>query len=81
MKKFIFTLCAISAMCGLQASNGQTYHVDSHGSVTVGAQKKISSNDFDITCKSFANRKPEKAEITGVDPRQSKDNSGSWFSW
>lgn len=78
MKQFIFTICAISAMCGLQAKNN-TYHVDDSGCVTVGACKIV--KDVKMEESKFANRKPTRAEITDTDPRQLQDNSGSWFKW
>lgn len=80
MKQFIFTLCAISSMCGLQAKNN-TYHVDTGGCVTVGASK-LSPEDFNIDLNKYSNfRKPTRAEITDTDPRQAVDQSGSWFKW
>ncbi len=79
MKKLIFTLCAISAIFSLQAKNN-TYHVDDSGCVTVGACKI--SKDLKADVKGFSNtRKPERAEISDHDPRQSRDTSTSWFKW
>lgn len=81
MKKLIITLFAICALCGLQASNGQTYHVDNSGCVSVGASK-LSQKDFNLNLHKYADaRKPTRAEITDTDPRQMQDNSNSWFRW
>ncbi len=68
MKQFIFTLFAVCALTTVYAKH-DTYTVDNGGSVKVGAPK------CDVS------RKPTRAQITDVDPRQVNMPSQSFFTW
>lgn len=78
MKKFLMTMIAVTALCGLEASRPNTYEVDDRGSVSVGASKLGS---LDSKVSDFQSRKPERQEITDFDPRQANTSINSWFSW
>lgn len=78
MKKLIITFFAVCALCELQASNGQTYHVDNSGCVSVGSCKI--SKHFKSEVKGFFNvRKPSKAEISDHNFQKMNDTSTFWF--
>lgn len=83
MNKFILTLLAIGFVATSCYAKGNTYHVDDHGLVTKGASQLNSShsNCDNATTSFFQSKKPERSQITDVDPRQMHQLSNSFFSW
>lgn len=68
------------ALFSLQAKQPNTITVDPSGVVSKGASK-LSNQNYEVQSSNFNNRKPNRSEITDVDPRQMNEKSSSWFSW
>lgn len=80
MKKLIFSICATIVLFSIEAKQPNTINVDPSGVVSKGASK-LSAQNYEVQSKNFSNRKPDRSEITDVDPRQMNEKTNSWFSW